>query len=139
MLLWYKPTLPAFLRKINGGNMKLLSLFLAIGIFAGSAMAHHHPVRPGHPPPHHRDHDRSDDLAFLATLTGFTAITLSLQSAHHRHSLMVEAAPLAADYLSTGTGLENQALVAAMLVIRETESSLSNDELALRVIEEANQ
>ncbi len=116
--------------------MKLLSLFLAVSIFAGSAMASHRPVRPGYPPPH-----RHDDgvVVLFATTSALLLLSISHEGANHRNSLMVEAAPLAADYLSTGVGLKNPALVAAMLAVREVNSSLSNDELALGVIEEANQ
>ena len=116
--------------------MKLMSLFLAVSVLASAAMASHRPVRPGYPPPHHHDHD--GDIALFASTTALLLLTTTHEGAHHRHSLMVEAAPLAADFLSTGVGLENPALVAAMLSVRETEPSLSNDELALRVIEEAN-
>ncbi len=115
--------------------MKLLSLFVAVSIFAGSAMASHRHVRPGYPPPHHSE----GDIVLFASTTAMLMLTTTHEGAHHRHSLMVEAAPLAADYLSTGVGLDNPALVAAMLAVREVNPSLSNDELALGVIEEANQ
>lgn len=116
--------------------MKFLLTLLTVSVFAGAALANHEYVRPGYPPPHHHDHD--DDIALFATTTALLLITTSHEDAHHRYSLMVEAAPLAADYLTTGVGLENPALVAAMMIVKGGES-VSNDELALRVIEEANQ
>lgn len=113
----------------------LVASLLVASLTSATAFADHY-VRPGYPPPRHHDHD--GDIALFATTTAAFLITLSHADAHHYHSLMVEAAPLAADYLSTGQGLENQALVAAMILVQNGDKSISNDELALRVIEEAN-
>lgn len=115
--------------------MKFLLSLVAVSVFATSALANHDYARPGHRPSHH-NHD--GDIALLVTTTAAFLITLSHADAHHYHSLMVEASPLAADYLATGRGLENQALVAAMVLVQNGDKSISNDELALRVIEEAN-
>lgn len=119
--------------------MKLfIALLIASVTINSAALAYHRgPVRPGYPPPHYHDHD-DDGLALFATTTALLLLTTTHEDTYHRHSLMLEAAPLAADFLTTGTGLENPALVAAMLAVRENEPALSMDELALRVIEEAN-
>ncbi len=109
--------------------MKFLLSLLAVSAIATSASARHG---------HGHGHGNDGDIALLATTTAAFLVTLSHADSHAYHSLMVEAAPLAGEYLSTGKGLENQALVAAMIVVQNGDKSIANDELALRVIEEAN-
>lgn len=55
-----------------------------------------------------------------------------------RHSFMVEVSPAAAQYLSTGQGLDNPALVRAMYLVSEEDNNQNLQESALRIIEEAN-
>ncbi len=54
-----------------------------------------------------------------------------------RLSLFVEASPLAANFLTTGEGLDNPALVYAMYLVSQGSGERA-EELALKVIEEAN-
>ena len=55
-----------------------------------------------------------------------------------KHSLFIEASPLEANFLVTGEGLSNPALIYAMQLVSEENPSITPEELALRVIEEAN-
>ncbi|MEK6772874.1 MAG: hypothetical protein AABY64_02940 [Bdellovibrionota bacterium] len=119
--------------------MKFLLTLITASVFASAALAH--PGHGGHGRPPggcHNCHNDGGDILLLASTTALFLLTLSHASAPHRYALMVEASPLAANYLTSGQGLDNATLVAAMLNIKEGNPSLSNDELALSVIEEAN-
>ncbi len=114
---------------------KFFLTIVATSVFAGAALAH-----PGHGGGHGGGgcYNCNNNDGLLLTLTGLFLLTVSQASEQHRYALMVEASPLAANYLTSGQGLDNPALVAAMLNVKEGNPSLSNDELALRVIEEGN-
>lgn len=57
----------------------------------------------------------------------------------NKKALFVEVAPAANNYLITGKGLDNPALVYAMMLAKENEVELvTAEELALRIIENAN-
>lgn len=75
-------------------------------------------------------------------VTNFTKISVEATTGEdvYNHALFIEAAPLAANFLVTGTGLENPALVQAMHILYMQNQGHVNSaqELALRVIEEAN-
>lgn len=55
-----------------------------------------------------------------------------------RRSLMIEAAPLAIHYLTTGQNLNSPALNYAMYLVAQKAPKASPEELSLRIIEEAN-
>ncbi len=57
----------------------------------------------------------------------------------NKKALFIEVAPAANNYLATGKGLDNPALVYAMMLAKEGDAdSASAEELALRIIENAN-
>ncbi len=97
-------------------------------------------------------HDFLCALSASATSTvvfpiyGLTVVAMSptgttvnaMENKRARHSFMVEVSPAAAQYLSTGQGLDNHALVRAMYLVSEEDNNQNLQESALRIIEEAN-
>ena len=73
------------------------------------------------------------------TIAAPTDTTNGKWSEKSKKALFVEAAPAANNYLVTGQGLNNPALVYAMVLAKESDTDLASaEELALRIIESAN-